>query len=150
MKKVNVMIAFYKILTVPRKKQSASNELLLIQGPLWDRIFYKCCNAEGFFRPVPIRTYVSNKCLLQYLWIPSYSADGEPVEKTCSRKKGHPPSWERRWPWAKSTRECSDCLALTAWGDLAGQIVLSEKSRPGWKGDRASRVPLPPGAQRCQ
>ena len=31
--KVNVMIAFYKILTVPRKKQSASNELLLTQGP---------------------------------------------------------------------------------------------------------------------
>ena len=27
------MIAFYKILTVPRKKQSASNELLLTQGP---------------------------------------------------------------------------------------------------------------------
>ena len=27
------MIAFYKILTVPRKKQSASNELLLTEGP---------------------------------------------------------------------------------------------------------------------
>lgn len=26
----------------------------------------------------------------QYLWIPSYSADREPVEKTCTRKKSHP------------------------------------------------------------
>ena len=31
--KVNVMIAFYKMLAVPRKKQSASNELLLTEGP---------------------------------------------------------------------------------------------------------------------
>ena len=31
--KVNVMIAFYKILTEPRKKQSGSNELLLTEGP---------------------------------------------------------------------------------------------------------------------
>ena len=67
-------------------------------GFLWDRIFSKCCKAEGFFRPLPIRTYVLNKCLLQYLWSPSYSADGEPVEKTCPKKKGDPPSWERRWP----------------------------------------------------
>ena len=64
------MIAFYKILTVPRKKQSASNELLLKQGPLWDRIFSKCYNAEGFFRPLPIRTYVSNKCLLHFSGFP--------------------------------------------------------------------------------
>ena len=31
--KVNVMIAFYKILTVPRKRQLASNELLPTEGP---------------------------------------------------------------------------------------------------------------------
>ena len=53
-------------------------------------IFSKCYNAEGFFRPLPIRTYVSNKCLLQYLWIPSYSADGGASGENLFQKEGSP------------------------------------------------------------
>ena len=134
--KLNVMIAFYKILTVPRKKINLK-WAFTHRGSPWDIIFCNGSNAEGFFRPLPIRTYVSNKCRVQYLWIPSYSADREPVEKNCSRKKGHPPSWERRWPWAKNTRACSDCLALTAWGDLGEPNCFEwEKSARlgGWPG----------------
>lgn len=47
--KVNVMIAFYKILTVPRKRQSASNELLLTEGPYGIEFSLNAVMPKAFF-----------------------------------------------------------------------------------------------------
>ena len=49
LEKVNVMIAFYKILTVPRKKQSASNELLLTEGPYGIEFSLNAVMSKAFF-----------------------------------------------------------------------------------------------------
>ena len=43
------MIAFYKILTVPRKKQSASNELLLTEGPYGKEFSLNAVMPKAFF-----------------------------------------------------------------------------------------------------
>ena len=43
------MIAFYKILTVPRKKQSASNELLLTEGPYGIEFSLNAIMPKAFF-----------------------------------------------------------------------------------------------------
>ena len=43
------MIAFYKILTVPRKKQSASNELLLTEGPYGKEFSLNAVMSKAFF-----------------------------------------------------------------------------------------------------
>ena len=43
------MIAFYKILTVPRNKQSASNELLLTQGPYGIEFSLNAIMPKAFF-----------------------------------------------------------------------------------------------------
>ena len=48
LEKVNVMIAFYKILTVPRKKQSASNELLFTEGPYGIEFSLNAVMPKGF------------------------------------------------------------------------------------------------------
>ena len=43
------MIAFYKILTVPRKKQSAWNELLLTEGPYGIELSLNAVMPKAFF-----------------------------------------------------------------------------------------------------
>ena len=63
-----------------------------------------------------------------FLWIPSYSADGEPVEKTCPRKKGHPPSWERRYPKQKAL---AHALTVSHWQRWLGRAKLFSVRKVG-------------------
>ena len=106
--KVNVMIAFYKILTA-KKKTISLKWAFTHTGSLWDSggILSKCYNAEGFFRPLPIRTYVSNKCLLHFSGFP------------------HIPLTERQWRKLVPERRVSSQLRKT--------LTLSKKrSRMLW------------------
>ena len=127
------MIAFYKILSIPRKKQSASNELLLTEGPHGIEFSLNAVMPKAFFDHSRSEHTFQTNASYSISGFPHIPLTGSQWRKLVPERRVTLPA-EKDVDPSKSTRECPDCLALTevTW---ASQIVLSEKSRPGWEGD---------------
>ena len=134
------MIAFYKILSIPRKKQSASNELLLTEGPhgiefslnaVMPKAFFDHSRSEHTFQTNAL--YISLDSLI-FRWRRDsgenlFQKEGSPsqLRKTLTLSKKH-----SRMLW----------LSRIDGGDL-GEPNCLRVTLASQKGDPASRVPHP-------